>query len=519
MQDTEEQLAIYDWVRYDDGNLVIRARAGAGKTTTLINLSKLLNQTKSATFLAYNKHIQEELKTKQAKDILSSKIFIYTSHGLGFSAIKKKYPNIEVDEFKADKVIARNIKSWDMSQVANPIEYVGNLKKMIDLIRLTLTFDKMKVIDLADKHDIKFDLEDVGRCFLVLEHMLNDKQTIDFTDMVYLPVADKKIWLFPQDYILVDEAQDLSKAQHELIRKMIKWDKATKQPITRMIFCGDDLQAIYGFTGADTNSFENLTRFPNTKVLPLTISFRCAKNIIKEANKIVPDIRAREDAPDGIVRTGSAIDEAGDGDFILARKTLPLVRLFFNFLVMKKKATIKGSDFGINLIHMIEDSSSLGQLGAKLTNNLKTFREKLERSGVFNVNEHTGYVMLSDKIEVLNFLMKMVNTVDELKQAILGIFRDNVGDGITLSTVHKAKGLEADRVFIVRPDELPMGVSKGWMYQQEMNLKYIAITRAKNELVYDVEWREDQVHESIANTGSTRMNNGKMEKVTMGGQF
>jgi DNA helicase-2/ATP-dependent DNA helicase PcrA len=516
MQDTLEQLAIYDWVRYDDGNLVIRARAGAGKTTTLINLSKLLNQTKSATFLAYNKHIQEELKGKQAKQILSSKVFIYTSHGLGYSAIKRKYKDAEIDEFKADKVIARNIRKWDMSQVANPIEYVGNLKKMVDLIRLTLTFDKMKVIDLADKHDMKFDLEDTSRAFLVLEEMLNDKKTIDFTDMVYLPVVDKKIWMFPQDYVLIDEAQDLCRAQHEMIKKLVKWDKATNQPTTRLIFCGDDLQAIYGFTGADTNSFENLTRFPNTKVLPLTISFRCAKNIIKEANKIVPDIRAREDAEDGIVRTGSAIDEATDGDFILARKTLPLVRLFFNFLVMKKKATIKGSDFGINLIHMIEDANSLGQLGAKLTNNLNAFREKLERSGVFNANEHTGYVMLSDKIEVLKFLMKMVNTVDELKQAILGIFRDNVSDGITLSTVHKAKGLEADRVFIVRPDEMPMGVSKGWMYQQEMNLKYIAITRAKRELVYDVEWREDHVHESVTETGLTKTNKSKMERVSMG---
>lgn len=493
MQDTEEQLAIYDWVRYDDGNLVIRARAGSGKTTTLVKLANLIPESKSVTFIAFNNHIQKELKEKQKQGLISSKTFIYTSHGLGYSGIIRKYKDVEVDEQKSDKVIGRQMKKWDLSQVNNVIEYVSNMRQMVDLIRLTLTFDKMKVLDLADRYDIKFDLEDTDRAFMVLEEMLNDKKTIDFTDMVYLPVVDKKIWLFPQDYVLIDEAQDLSKAHHELIKKLVKWDKNTNKPITRLIFCGDDLQSIYGFTGADTNSFDNLTRLPNTKVMPLTISFRCGKNIIKEANKIVTDIRPTDWAIDGIVRVGCAIEEATDGDFILARKTLPLIRLFFNFLLLKKKATIKGSDFGVNLIHMTDGANSLGQLGAQLSNNLTHLREKLSNAGVLNVEEHSGYIMLSDKTEVLRFLMKMVNSVDELKRMINGIFKDNIMEGITLSTVHKAKGLETDRVFIVRPDEMPLGVSKGWMYQQEMNLKYIAITRAKKELVFDVDWRESDI--------------------------
>lgn len=488
IKDTEEQLAIYQEVELGDGNLVIRARAGSGKTTTLVNLSKKLPHGKSVTFLAFNKHIQEELKRK-----LPSSVFVYTSHGLGYSAIKRKYKDVEVDEFKVDKVIAKHLKTWDLTQVMNVVEYVSKIKQMVNLIRLTLTFDEYKVLELAERYDLKFDLEDTKRCFLILEEMLNDKKTIDFTDMVYLPCVDKKIWLFPQDYVLVDEAQDLCKAQHELVKKLVKWDKVTGKPTTRLIFCGDDLQSIYGFTGADTNSFENLTRFPNTKVLPLTTTFRCAKNIVAEANKLVSDIRPMETAEDGVVRVGSVLDEAGDGDFILARKSLPLIRLFFNFLVMKKKATIKGSDFGVNLIHMIEGEKSLAQLGATLINNLNAFADKLRKSGVLDIDEHTGYVMLKDKTDVLQFLMKMVNSIDELKSMIYAIFKDNITDGIVLSTIHKAKGLEADRVFIVRPDEIPLGVSKGWMYQQELNLKYIAITRAKKELIYDILWREDEI--------------------------
>jgi superfamily I DNA/RNA helicase len=55
-----------------------------------------------------------------------------------------------------------------------------------------------------------------------------------------------------------------------------------------------------------------------------------------------------------------------------------------------------------------------------------------------------------------------------------------------LSTVHKAKGLEADNVFIICPELLPMRMEgqQEWEYQQELNLKYVAVTRAKKRLVW-----------------------------------
>jgi superfamily I DNA/RNA helicase len=71
------------------------------------------------------------------------------------------------------------------------------------------------------------------------------------------------------------------------------------------------------------------------------------------------------------------------------------------------------------------------------------------------------------------------------------IFTDKL-EGIILSTIHKSKGLEADRVFIARPDKLPLKVKKAWQAKQEKNLEYVAITRAKNELIYDHEWSDEQ---------------------------
>jgi DNA helicase-2/ATP-dependent DNA helicase PcrA len=55
---------------------------------------------------------------------------------------------------------------------------------------------------------------------------------------------------------------------------------------------------------------------------------------------------------------------------------------------------------------------------------------------------------------------------------------------VTLSTVHRAKGLEAQRVIILRPDQLPLTVSQEWEQVQERNVKYVALTRSRQELIF-----------------------------------
>ena len=62
---------------------------------------------------------------------------------------------------------------------------------------------------------------------------------------------------------------------------------------------------------------------------------------------------------------------------------------------------------------------------------------------------------------------------------------DHVKNAVTLSTVHKAKGLEANRVAIFLPNKLPLTYKNQtkWQFEQEMNLKYVALTRAKKELI------------------------------------
>jgi DNA helicase-2/ATP-dependent DNA helicase PcrA len=459
--------------------------------STIVESVKLLPKDKSIMFLAFNKHIQEELKTK-----LPEYVRCYTTYGLGTSAIKRKYgDSIQFDEFKLDKIIQKKSKSWDLNDEFDDEEeisfYLNSIKKLVNLSRLTLTLKPEYIPYIADRYEVNnlTKPNDIKRVLKVLDESTTDRKTFDYTDMIYLPAIDNSIWMFPQDYVFLDEVQDLNKCQIRIIEKILKKDKVSGKYTGRLISVGDFFQGVYGFNAADDKSFEWFEKFQNTKVLPLSVSFRCAKNIIIKAQEIVPDIKALEDAPDGIVRDGDVF-EAQSGDFILCRTTMPLVKLFFEFLVRQKKAIIKGRDIGLQLIDLIGKINTIEKLKSFWNNELSKFRKDLKAEGVLNPNEHSGYSTLEDKVMTLLFLAKLADNIPDLKLKISTIFTDDI-QGICLSTVHKIKGLEANRVFIIRPDLLPMKNVKSWQYIQEKNLEYVAITRAKLELIYDKTWTDE----------------------------
>ena len=141
---------------------------------------------------------------------------------------------------------------------------------------------------------------------------------------------------------------------------------------------------------------------------------------------------------------------------------------------------------------MVKRKRNIDILISNLKSELRNFAIKLKASGVLDIKEHSGYTALEDKTMALLFIAETSKDMFELKRKIRSIFTDKI-EGIVLSTIHKIKGLEADRVFIIRPDILPMKTNKPWEYQQEKNLEYVAITRSKNELIYDYDWNDEDI--------------------------
>lgn len=488
---TDEQLAVFDCVKDTNKNILIEALAGASKTFTAIEATKFIPEDKSITFLAFNKHIKDELVQRLPKHIKC-----FTSHGIGLNALLRKYgKDIKFDEFKVDKIIKDKSRNWNLDAIFDGnyekiSQYFLEIKNLVNLCRTTLTFKKEGISYLIDRHGLKLNNDkDIKNVLKVMEVLMNDRKTYDYTDMIFLPAIDKNIYLIPQDYVIFDEVQDSSMCQQRIVEKMLKRDKVTGKVIGRFIVIGDRNQNIYSFLGCSDKSFDWFKNFPNTELLTLTYTFRCAKKIVEHAQKIVPNLKATENAIDGCVRDGNVLTEPQDGDFVLCRTTMPLVKLFFHFLTKGKKATIKGSDVGGSLLEMTKSFNDLKSLTEYWNNELLKFQSHIRNLGVLNCKEHSGYVALEDKVLTLIFLCKLSQNIDDLKAKIKALFTEEI-QGIVLSTVHKSKGLEANKVFIVRPDLLPMKVGSAWEYQQEKNLEYVAITRAKNELIYDFNWKD-----------------------------
>ena len=218
---TQEQEKIFHFVKSRPENLLIEAYAGAGKTTTIIEIANLLPKDKQITFLAFNKHIQEELKGK-----LPEYVRCYTTYGLGMAAIKRKYgEKIIFDEFKVDKIITKKSKSWGLESEFNSHEdiytYLYDLKKLVNYCRSSMSLTADSIPYLIEKYDVNLNkTEDIKRTLKILDVMVNDRTTYDFTDMIFLPAIDSSIWMFPQDYVVVDEYQDLNRCQIKIIEKI-----------------------------------------------------------------------------------------------------------------------------------------------------------------------------------------------------------------------------------------------------------------------------------------------------------
>ena len=130
-----------------------------------------------------------------------------------------------------------------------------------------------------------------------------------------------------------------------------------------------------------------------------------------------------------------------------------------------------------------------------LDKEIETLYEKLFNQGIANPQTHPAMIDLRDKIGACKIIGSHTKNPAEMKALLNKIFDDQIhGDAIMLSTVHKAKGLEAENVYIICPELLPFRHKNQqfWEIQQENNLAYVAITRAKNRLVY-VDVSEDDI--------------------------
>ena len=476
------QKAVYTYIQKGRGNALINAVAGSGKSTTIVNALRLIDSSKQILFLAFNKSIVEELKIKIGN---LTNVEIRTLHSLGCKALLKTYKS-RVDETKYESWLNSGIQTKFIVPVSHLSDedmgnWKSNIRKMLDLGRVNLVKDAAGLDDLAFKHGLNLVDNEIEVAQRGIAWGEQETSVIDYTDMIHLPVV-KRLRVYQFDWVFIDECQDLNAAQRNLFLMCLK-------PNGRFVAVGDPRQAIYGFAGADVESFNLLGGIPHTVKLPLSVCYRCDSDIINLAKEIVPQIEARDNAPAGVVSHECKIEDVQDGDMVLCRVTAPIVRLCMHYISQGVKAYVKGRDIGKNLINMIKKTNK-----TKMTDVMEKLERELGRiigRVVAKTNcteeeakESEMYRTYEDKLNVIDILSEGLETAEGVIDRIDTIFSDDSRNGICLSTVHKSKGLESDRVFIVNPDKfyIKSCMRIPWMAEQERNLVYVAYTRAKHFL-------------------------------------
>lgn len=501
------QTAIFDYIKNENGHLVVEAAAGSGKTFTLLKCLDLIPTSKRVLLTAFNKDIVDELK-KKSKGFPN--VECRTLHGLGKMFVMRNIEGVSpVPElFKYTSEIYSNLNSYTKLNIFrlkkhNRKKYMDNLKKYVDFARFFLCNTSKDLDEIEQMYEIETVADEKEVAMKLLEWGKTHLDTIDYVDMIWLPnVLNLSSNGLQYDYIMVDECQDMNKAERELVLKCFKEG-------TRLVSVGDENQLIYQFSGADKESLNKLKSLPNTKCLPLSISYRCADKIVEYAQHIVPTIEKNDDNRVGEVVENVPIDDVKDGDMVLCRTNAPLVELYNKYIKKGKKAYIVGKDIGNNMKSIVNelwghDKLSLCTkedewgdcLQVRLYEDLFLYRNKLMND--FNIDQDTAESsrQFQDKLDMVKAIDAMergLDTKEELLEKIDKVFpKKSIKDGIKLSTIHKSKGLECENVYIACHSEMPSkNATTRWEKRQEQNLMYVAYTRAKNKLGFLVEEEQD----------------------------
>lgn len=492
---TEEQQAIFDHVaKMAPGtSLAIQARAGTGKTTTAVRSlrhTRRSDERGDAIFLAFGRKNGRELDRVTPAYV----------KGSTFHSLARRVLGLDADFGKIWRIAKSTIREFKLRA---PAVQLAGLGKGLGLgldggVPDDLDVWVELVTEYGIRHQRRFTVERVARAAQSLfRTSLQDLSTVDFDDQLYLVARDRTVDHLPRlDWLYVDEAQDTNPTQLFILDRL----REASGGATRIVLVGDPAQAIYGWRGAGVRSFEIASRRYRADLLTLTTSWRCPRSVVASAQKIVPDIRARPDAPEGSVRTVSDMDMSlvRDGDVVLCRNNAPLLELALGAIRLGRSVHVAGKGLDRKVSKLCE---RLFKKTHRSPTDESVWEDERARIEGEYADRPYAKALLMDDLSVGQAIWSIVmetgspSTYEEfaliLSNTMHGLFfdpdRGNPRGGIVMSTIHLAKGLEWDTVWFYKPSLIPSRTAQvlgGWHLAQEKNLDYVARTRARENLIF-----------------------------------
>lgn len=480
------QQAVFDHITDPaNGNLVIEAVAGSGKTSTIVQAIHMLPAGATSLFLAFNKSIAEELRTRGVNGS--------TFHSLALTGLRPRLDKGFKIEGSKVAGIFRAIVHKDLLDDYAELPRLVSLGKNYGIgVFADLPNKAENWETLIEYHDLTFPNNDKACDFArrILDISNDDLTKIDFDDMLYLNLL-LRAPMSPYDFVFIDEAQDTNGVQLALIDKIV----AATDLKCRLIFVGDRHQAIYGFRGAGTDSMDIIKHRFRADALPLSISYRCPKDVVAFAKQFVPQIESAETARQGCVAYPDewALSDVPSSAVILCRNTKPIIRLAYTFLRNGRRVQVIGRDIGTGFKAILKlcKASTLEDVIKRVE-----MRQASEVEAAVRKNQPGKAAAIEDKFDSLLFILDTLDMdraayfppetiVKTIGVEIDKLFAANPG-AVQFSTVHKAKGMEWQDVYLLDYSTLMPSkwAKEGWQIQQEHNLIYVAVTRAKQNLTF-----------------------------------
>lgn len=471
-----EQLSILSKFNDTADNIAIQAVAGSGKTSTLELITSTMSQEQleKTCYLTFSKKMVNAVRPK-----LPLPLEVRTFHSFGYQAIRSKYGSVRVDEFKYLNLIRQLLASQGLQDLEKLQDF--QLKRLIEYIRLTrYKHDENNPNHILDIIEF-LDFEYVGTADQLADFVkkviytaISETSTIDLADQLFYPAIGMG-FLPHYETFLIDECQDLNSCMLSMLSRAVSRG-------SRVIIVGDPLQAIFGFMGADFSSFDRAMHAIGVDT-PQTLStcYRCFDEVLKVASNYTNIVGTGKEGTLSELSNYQLIKESRAGDLVLCRKNAPLMSLACQYLSQGIKAYVEGRDFGNYLATYANKVAKLGfAFDDFLIGINQVISEKIKKTRNKDKVELLGDVLdcldkLYNETEADNFkdFINFINSLfGESSQLDLSQF-------IVLSSIHKSKGLEANRVFWLQLNEL-----YGPGYEQESNLEYVALTRAKDEFYF-----------------------------------
>ena len=460
----EEILSAYGTGR----SLVVEALAGTGKTTTLKALAAA-NPHRPGVYLAFNKAIVNEASGK-----FPDAVRVCTAHSLAYQAVGKTYAHRLPGNAGSSRISAQRMAV--MLKVKPALLDTGTLNPVV-LVRMAqatvANYIKSKDAGIGPKHIPArvvqhHNAADIGQAVMPIactlwEDLISKTGRFYFTHDVYLKLWSLSNPTLPYDYIMFDEAQD----SDPVIAHIVGGQKA------QTIYVGDQNQAIYGWRGA----VDAMGQIANAVRLPLTKSFRFGPAIAEEANAWL-DLLGSKLRVVGHDPIGSMVGGfPGDPRAILCRTNGTALGWVLSFQEQSIPVALAPGDRSAG-----KDIERFAWAAKSLMAGEGTDHPDLV--GFTTWSELCTFVAEEEDTADLKRMVGIINKIGY--PGVIDAIRNLVPESqarVTVSTAHKAKGLEWDSVRVA-DDFIPPepGDDTDGVDPADLMLAYVTVTRAKMQL-------------------------------------